>query len=1303
MVTARMLILPFRRSLKARITLATLAIFLGCLWALSFYASQILRKDMERLLGEQQLSTVATVAAQVNHELENRLNALKNVAALSAPPLLEGPQAMQAFLDQRHDLHVLFNGGAYVTDIKGTAIADFPLSSARAGGNYLDREYIAVPLKEDRAIIGQPVIGKKARVPVVVMGAPIHDAQGKVVGALGGVINLDIPSFLDQITDNSYGKTGGYLLTAPQYRLIVTATDKRRVMETLPAPGEFPLIDQFIQGYEGSGVFVNPQGLEVLASAKGVPVAGWYVAAMLPTTELFAPLDDMQQRLSLATIVLTLLAAALTWWMLRRQFSPLLSTAKALADMSNTRQTLCPLLIARQDEIGLLVGGFNRLLTTLGRREEALKESEESLAITLYSIGDAVIATDVQGRVTRMNPTAERLTAWSQADAKNRLLTEVFCIVNAATREPVADPVQQVMALGQTVGLANHTLLLARDGCEYQIADSAAPMRNAADEIVGVVLVFSDVTEKYRMEEALREGHEILSSILDATQDGYWRINAQGQLLDVNPAYCRLSGYTAQELLTKSVSDLDSEKDQALIVAHIRVILDGGNEQFETRHRRKDGSIWHVEVSAICRNQASGEIFVFLRDITERKKNEEKLHLAASVFTHAREGILITDMDATIIDVNDSFTRITGFSHDEIVGKNPSILGSGLQDKAFYAAMWRDLLEKDHWYGEVWNRRKNGDVYAEMLTISAVGESKGNARHYVALFSDITALKEHEKQLERLAHYDVLTTLPNRVLLADRLLQGMIQAERRGQLLAVAYLDLDEFKAVNDRYGHEVGDQLLIALSSRMKQALREGDTLARIGGDEFVAVLFDLADISASVPMISRLLAAAAQPVRVGDLDLQVSASLGVTFYPQAEEVDADHLLRQADQAMYQAKLSGKNRYHIFDAEQDRSVRGHHESIEHIRRALREREFVLHYQPKVNMRTGSVIGAEALIRWQHPERGLLAPGVFLPVIEDHLLSIEIGEWVVTTALKQRERWQEEGLDIPVSVNIGARQLQQGEFVSRLKAILAAHPATKSGDLELEVLETSALEDLDRVSRVIEECQSIGVSFALDDFGTGYSSLTYLKRLSVNQLKIDQSFVRDMLNDPDDLAILGGVLSLATAFRRQVIAEGVETVEHGAMLLQLGCELAQGYGIARPMPGEMIPAWAAAWLPDTVWSTLPSVNRDDLPVLFSGVEHSAWIVAIGSFLRGERNSLPLIHHQCSFGAWLESDGAHRHHGRPILRDVEIVHRQLHEAVNALLALHALGHCEQALSGLHELHELQESLLEKSRVLVQESV
>jgi diguanylate cyclase (GGDEF)-like protein len=497
--------------------------------------------------------------------------------------------------------------------------------------------------------------------------------------------------------------------------------------------------------------------------------------------------------------------------------------------------------------------------------------------------------------------------------------------------------------------------------------------------------------------------------------------------------------------------------------------------------------------------------------------------------------------------------------------------------------MWSSLKGKGYWYGEVWNRRKNGEVYAEMQTVSAVYDEQNNVLHYVSLFSDITSAKAHQAQLEHVAHFDALTSLPNRVLLADRLRQAMTQAVRSGKKLAIVYLDLDGFKSVNDNHGHEVGDQLLVALALRMKLALRDGDTLARIGGDEFVAVLLDLPEVSSSLPMITRLLEAAALPVPVLEHTLQVSASVGITFYPQAENLEADQLLRQADLAMYQAKVAGKNRYHIFDAEQDSNIRGHHESIEHLRSALANREFVLYYQPKVNMRSKQVVGAEALIRWNHPHKGMLPPAVFLPTIEEHSLAVAIGEWVLDEALCEMERWQSRGLQLPVSVNVGARQLQEPDFVDRLSNLLLQHPTIDPSRLELEILETSALEDLHKITAIIEACNKLGVAFALDDFGTGYSSLTYLKHLPVSLLKIDQSFVRDMLDQPDDIAILQAVLGLAGAIRREVIAEGVETEGHGLALLQLGCEMAQGYGIARPMPGDQFVDWVLAWSAHPAW------------------------------------------------------------------------------------------------------------------------
>ena len=580
--------------------------------------------------------------------------------------------------------------------------------------------------------------------------------------------------------------------------------------------------------------------------------------------------------------------------------------------------------------------------------------------------------------------------------------------------------------------------------------------------------------------------------------------------------------------------------------------------------------------------QANGQL---AGEIEERRKVEEHLSLAANVFTFAREAISITDAQGSIIDVNAAFSRITGYERAEVLGKNPRVLQSGRQSPAYYAAMWRSLTYSGYWAGEIWNRRKNGEVFAELLTISAVKNAAGVTQNYVALFTDITPMKEQQKRLEHIAHYDALTDLPNRTLLADRLQQAMAQTQRRSQSLAVAYLDLDGFKTVNDTHGHAVGDELLVALAARLLATLREGDTLSRIGGDEFVAILVDLESVSAHETVLLRLLEAASTPVKVKGLTLQVSVSIGLTLYPQ-DNVSADQLMRHADQAMYIAKQGGKNRYHLFDVIQDSAVKTHREQLAQIRAALHKGEFVLHYQPKVDLQLGRLVGVEALIRWQSPQAGLQLPGAFLPAIENDITAIDLGEWVIAEALHQLSEWHAAGLQISVSVNIGARQLQQANFKHRLARLMHLHLKVDPSYVELEILETSALEDIEQASQAIRDCRALGVRFALDDFGTGYSSLTYLKHLPVEVLKIDRSFVSDMLDDPDDLSIVRGVVSLAEAFGREVIAEGVESVAHGQALRQLGCRMAQGFGIARPMPAGELLAWQARWVGDAAWGAL---------------------------------------------------------------------------------------------------------------------
>ncbi len=575
-----------------------------------------------------------------------------------------------------------------------------------------------------------------------------------------------------------------------------------------------------------------------------------------------------------------------------------------------------------------------------------------------------------------------------------------------------------------------------------------------------------------------------------------------------------------------------------------------------------------------------------IQDITEVKQAEDAMRRTEeryrTVFLTSPDGIIVNRLaDGLYLDFNDGFLRLVGLTRTDVLGKTLRDINIWSHRDGQRRLM--QALQGDDYFEnlEINFNAANGKAITALM--SAHVTALDGVPCLLSVIRDITERKKVEEELKRVAHFDALTNLPNRVLLADRLQQAMLQCQRRGQRVAVVFLDLDGFKSVNDHHGHEVGDQLLIGLAASMKQALREGDTLARLGGDEFVAVLPDLADIDACSPMLTRLLAAASQPVQAGELVVQVSASVGVTFYPQAQDMDADQVLRQADHAMYQAKLSGKSCFHVFDADEDRSVRGHHESLTRIRQALDEHEFILYYQPKVHMRTGQIVGVEALIRWQHPELGLLAPADFLPDIEDHLMAVAVGEWVIDAALTQLELWSAAGIHTLVSVNVGARQLQQHDFVDRLRGVLMAHPRVSPAQLEIEILETSALEDVAQVSRVIENCAELGVTFALDDFGTGYSSLSYLKRLQVRQLKIDKSFVCDLFGDPDDLAILEGVISMASAFKREVIAEGVETVAHGTLLLRLGCELAQGFGIAAPMPGADLPAWMAAWRPDPAW------------------------------------------------------------------------------------------------------------------------
>jgi len=562
-------------------------------------------------------------------------------------------------------------------------------------------------------------------------------------------------------------------------------------------------------------------------------------------------------------------------------------------------------------------------------------------------------------------------------------------------------------------------------------------------------------------------------------------------------------------------------------------------------------------------------------DVTDRKQAEEVLKLHASVFLYSQEGIAITDKDNHFLDVNEAFTRITGYTREEVLGKTPHILSSGLHDRAFYEKMWASINEHGLWRGEIWDRRKTGEPIAEILTITSVKDDNDEVYQYVGIGEDVTDLKNTQHRLEVLTYYDPLTQLPNRSLMMDRLKQGIGQAKRSNLLLAVCFLDIDGFKVINDRYGHQIGDKLLLKVSKRLSSLTRAAiDTVSRISGDEFVILLSSLLSTEELDLAITRIFNGITKPLAVEQFELHISASIGVTVYP-LDDSDADTLLRHANYAMYEAKRSGRNQFQLFDTLLDEQIHAHNAQLVRITQALENNEFVLYYQPKVNLHSGEVVGMEALIRWQHPEKGLLLPSAFLPIVEPSHLIIDIGYWTIDRALAQINEWMAAGLSLEVSVNITGKQIQDPNFIEALEEQLANYPEIPSTFLELEILESSALEVLKCSEIVIEACKRLGISFALDDFGTAYSSLSYLRQLRVDTLKIDQTFVRNILDDKEDQAIIEGVIQLAKVFKRKVIAEGVETQQHAEKLMEMGCELAQGYGIARPMPAEEVLNWVA--------------------------------------------------------------------------------------------------------------------------------
>jgi diguanylate cyclase (GGDEF)-like protein/PAS domain S-box-containing protein len=698
---------------------------------------------------------------------------------------------------------------------------------------------------------------------------------------------------------------------------------------------------------------------------------------------------------------------------------------------------------------------------------------------------------------------------------------------------------------------------------------------------------YLDVTERQLARQQLIEAESAQRRQYEATPAMLYSISAQGNFLAVSNQFAQWLGYGREAMLgQKPTRFMTPESAQyALHTVFPEFLRSGAIRDVAYQFVGSNGEVMDVLVSAVLEHDAEGRPVRSLStvtDVTERlrigRELEQERRQLANSEAHLRSVINTVPAMIAYIDAAQRYVYVNHQYQTRFAPGCPELIGLQVQEvlgPELYAVARPHIEAVLLGQPQSYETQSFPGVWLHVNYLPHMDDAGAVSGYYV-LGTNITQIKAHEAELDRVTNFDSLTHLPNRRLLSDRLQQALLRSDRSGRATAICFLDLDGFKAINDQLGHAVGDQVLLGVAQHLGTVLRADDTLARLGGDEFVLLLSDLASTSECTQILERVLEVCRRPVQAEGSTLSVSASIGVSLYP-SDRSDPDILLRHADMAMYLAKQAGKNRYQLFDTEIDRMAQCHRDYLEQMELALQRQEFVLYYQPQVSLVTGQVVGAEALARWQHPLLGLLAPGEFLPHLNGSHLEARFGEWVIASALQQLREWQALGLELKVSVNISANHLLQSDFCERLALALSAYPDVAAAQLELEVLETAAIGDMQQAVDVLHACMGLGVRFALDDFGTGYSSLTYLRKLPVHTLKIDQSFVRDMLSDPDDLGIVRGIIELAHVFNRQVVAEGVETMEHGAALQQLGCRLAQGYGIARPMPAAQLPAWCVDW------------------------------------------------------------------------------------------------------------------------------
>lgn len=775
----------------------------------------------------------------------------------------------------------------------------------------------------------------------------------------------------------------------------------------------------------------------------------------------------------------------------------------------------------------------------------------------------AIVTTDLDYRINHLNGIASQLFNIAPEAALGRSVLDIHDEIGV-NNERFARAIDRALEHGEYLFAQR----ISTASGDHHLESRLVPLRNSFDVLCGYALMARDVTARVLAENQERK----LLRAVDQSPVSIIITDTNGIIEYVNTRFTQVTGYEADEVMGQRMGFMRSGQTPRDTYSDLwQSVLAGQEWSGELQNRRKNGELYWdaVRIMPVLDTQHNVTHFVSMHeDISARKATEANLRLWATVFENSAEAVMIADPDNRIISVNRAFSRITGFDPDEVIGKTPNIVVLSGQDTTFLRDQRRKLETEGCWQGEIWDRRKNGEIYPKWFGITAVKDNTGNLAHYVAIFSDISERKAAEAKIEFLAHHDALTGLPNRVLLRDRLEQALAHAERSHSHVALLFLDLDRFKTINDSLGHSVGDKLLSAATGRIAACTRDTDTISRLGGDEFVVVLTELRDAELAVAIAQKIINSMDNPFDIEGHRLTTSFSIGISLYPE-DGRDFDTLLKKADTAMYHAKDTGRNIYRFFTEQMNVHALERLMVQNRLRQALQRNEFILHYQPQIDLASGRVFGVEALIRWDNPELGRIGPDRFIPIAEESGQILALGEWVLQAACRQAQTWHEAGLRLTMAVNISALQMQQPGFVDSVERALAT-TGFEPGRLELELTESVLIQNAEHTLETARRLKAIGVTISIDDFGTGYSSLSYLKRFAVDRIKIDRTFVRDILTDPEDAAIVRAIIQMARSLNLKTLAEGVETREQLDFLRGERCEEVQGYYYARPLPDEAI-------------------------------------------------------------------------------------------------------------------------------------